>query len=80
MNKFQSPLIGASVMTMAVDKRAQNGERFQSPLIGASVMTDLRSFQGNRYQRVSIPSDRGFCNDTHAVADGSISLDSFNPL
>ena len=37
---------------------------FQSPLIGASVMTKSRAYQIGQRGTVSIPSDRGFCNDS----------------
>ena len=39
-------------------------EWFQSPLIGASVMTqDRQHVKLAVHGKVSIPSDRGFCND-----------------
>ena len=40
-NLFQSPLIGASVMTILALWAGRSMDlKFQSPLIGASVMTD----------------------------------------
>ena len=63
---FQSPLIGASVMTKTIFNGFSSGTTFQSPLIGASVMTTGRSGGITRWVTVSIPSDRGFCNDTMA--------------
>ena len=60
---FQSPLIGASVMTQGVSDWLTTGILFQSPLIGASVMTQMKKEVILTQCFVSIPSDRGFCND-----------------
>ena len=50
-------------MTELAGRRSGGRGGFQSPLIGASVMTFERVCAEENINTVSIPSDRGFCND-----------------
>ena len=53
---------------------------FQSPLIGASVMTEMSNAVTVLVVFVSIPSDRGFCNDPNDTTAAAQAINSFNPL
>ena len=80
---FQSPLIGASVMTdpwQGVPAALRQYIEFQSPLIGASVMTYWMDMPEEPMTKVSIPSDRGFCNDAWLGEACPGAANRFNPL
>ena len=68
-------------MTWKLCEMYYNITPFQSPLIGASVMTN-GGYRGRRKRpRVSIPSDRGFCNDPNGSREAVIAAFRFqSPL
>ena len=68
-------------MTHAFFREIAAPPEFQSPLIGASVMTQTAGLVEHGSGAVSIPSDRGFCNDGSEVNAVMAALaDGFNPL